>query len=342
MARARTAVTIRDVARVAKVHPGTVSRALNDETRALVNQETAERVMRAAEHLGYRPNRLARGLKTSRSYTIGVLIPDITNPLFPPILRGIEDRLDEAGYTSLIVNTDNDAVRERSHLEAMRARQVDGFISATARLDRELLSDVAAAGTPLVLVNRSLEDGSVPAVTVDDRKGIRLAVEHMVALGHTRIGHAGGPQNISTGHRRRQGFLEAMERAGLETPERRVRLGRAFVEEEGARICAALLDADPELTAIVAGNDLLAIGCYDTLEERGLRCPEDISITGFNDMPFVDRLLPPLTSVRIPQREIGVAAAELLLEQMADGTQTAREILLEPRLSVRGSTGPPR
>src|SRR5690349_25022842 len=139
----RTSVTIRDVAREAKVHPGTVSRALNQETRALVNHATVERVLRAAEQLGYRPNRIARGLKTNRSHTIGVLIPDITNPLFPPILRGIEDRLDEAGYTSLIVNTDNDREREHSSLEAMRARQVDGLIPAAARLDRHLLDDVA-------------------------------------------------------------------------------------------------------------------------------------------------------------------------------------------------------
>src|SRR5579884_4228590 len=190
--RGRMSVTIRDVARVAHVHPG-----------------TAERVLQAAATLGYRPNRIARGLKTSRSHTIGVLIPDITNPLFPPILRGIEDRLDEAGYTSLIVNTDNDPERERVYLNAMRGRQVDGFISATARLDRELLAELAAAGTPLVLVNRSLEDESVPAVTVDDRRGIALAVEHVVALGHKRIGHVAGPQNLSTGHRRSTGFLEA-------------------------------------------------------------------------------------------------------------------------------------
>ena len=129
-------MTIRDVARLAEVHPGTVSRALNAQTRALVNEETAARVLRAAEELGYRPNPIARGLKTNRSYTIGVVIPDITNPLFPPILRGIEDRLGDAGYTPLIVNTDNDADRERSHIEAMLARQVDGLISATARLDR--------------------------------------------------------------------------------------------------------------------------------------------------------------------------------------------------------------
>jgi LacI family transcriptional regulator len=341
-ARERTAVTIRDVARVANVHPGTVSRALNEETRMLVNPDTAERVLEAASQLGYRPNRIARGLKTSRSHTIGVLIPDITNPLFPPILRGIEDRLDEAGYTSLIVNTDNDPERERVYLDALRARQVDGFISATARLDRELLGELAAAGTPLVLVNRSLEDGSVPAVTVNDRQGITLAVEHVAALGHERIGHVAGPQNLSTGHRRHVGFVEAMQAAGLEALSEHICIGPSFTEEAGARACADLLDAAPRLTAIVAANDLLAIGCYDELEARGIVCPDDISIVGFNDMPFIDHLRPPLTSVRVPQREIGKVAADLLLEQLSDGRETVSETLLEPTLMVRGSTTRPR
>jgi LacI family transcriptional regulator len=341
VARRRLAITIRDVARVAKVHPGTVSRALNEDTRALVNPETAERVMQVAEELGYRPNRIARGLKTSRSHTIGVLIPDITNPLFPPILRGIEDRLDQEGYTSLIVNTDNDAGRERIYLEAMRARQVDGFISATARLDRELLDELVEAGTPLVLVNRSLEDASVPAVTVNDRQGIALAVEHVAALGHKRIGHVGGPQNLSTGHRRHLGFVTAMRAAGLRAPVRQIRFGAQFTEEEGAHACHELLDASPDVTAIVAANDLMAIGCYDTLEQRGLRCPDDLSILGFNDMPFVGRLRPPLTSVRVPQREIGKVAADLLLEQLGGEDRGPTEILLEPTLMVRGSTAPP-
>jgi LacI family transcriptional regulator len=341
-ARGRASVTIRDVARRADVHPGTVSRALNESTRALVNPETAERVLRAAEELGYRPNRIARGLKTSRSHTIGVLIPDITNPLFPPILRGIEDRLDEAGYTSLIVNTDNDAERERIYLEAMRGRQVDGFISGTARLDRTLVAELAGAATPLVLVNRSLEDGSVPAVTVDDRRGIALAVEHVVGLGHERIGHVAGPQNLSTGHRRHLGFIEAMRAAGLEAPAERIRFGDFFTEEAGARACAVLLEAAPELTAIVAGNDLMAMGCYDVIEASGLRCPDEVSIVGFNDMPFVDKLRPPLTTVRIPQREIGQVAADLLLERLTDAGAPAQEILLEPTLRVRGSTAAPR
>jgi LacI family transcriptional regulator len=338
-----TPVTIRDVARLAEVHPGTVSRALNEQTRALVNEETAARVLRAADELGYRPNPIARGLKTNRSYTVGVVIPDLTNPLFPPIVRGIEDRLGGAGYTPLIVNTDNDPDRERSHIEAMLARQVDGLIAATARLDVRLLADAAAGGIPLVLVNRSLEDGSAAAVTVDDRKGIALAVAHVAGLGHRRIGNVAGPQNVSTGHLRHLGFTEAIKAAGLTVDAGHVSYAGAFTEPEGARACAEVLAHQPRVTAIVAANDRLAMGCYDTLERLGLSCPADVSIVGFNDMPFIDRLQPPLTSVRVPQREIGTTAADLLLAQLTDGDDPPRQILLEPELVVRASTAaPPR
>jgi LacI family transcriptional regulator len=192
-----------------------------------------------------------------------------------------------------------------------------------------------------VLVNRSFEDASVPAVAVDDREGTRLAVDHVARLGHERIAHLAGPQNTSTGHRRYLGFLEAMQTAGLSTDDAPVSFSAWFTEEEGARLCAELLDRSPELTAIIAANDLLAIGCYDVLAERGMRCPEDISIVGFNDMPLVDRLQPPLTTVRVPQREIGMAAADLLLERLAEDEGPVREILLEPTLVVRASTRPP-
>jgi len=204
--------------------------------------------------------------------------------------------------------------------------------------DTDLVYEIGAGAVPLVLVNRSLEDGSLPAVMVNDRKGIRLAVEHVAELGHRRIAHVAGPQNVSTGHRRHLGFVEAMRSLGLDPGDERISFSRAFAEEEGARVCAELLAADPELTAIVAANDRLAIGCYDALERRGLRCPADVSIVGFNDMPLVDRLRPPLTTVRVPQREIGTVAADLLLQQLSDGAGTAREILLEPTLIVRGST----
>ncbi|HEX5617164.1 MAG TPA: LacI family DNA-binding transcriptional regulator [Solirubrobacteraceae bacterium] len=328
--------TLRDVARIAGVHPGTVSRALNPATEALVRDETVRRVRQVAEELGYRPNPLARGLKTNRSYTIGVIVPDIQNPLFPPIIRGLDDRLGQAGYTPLIANTDNDPARERVDFEAMRTRSVDGFITATARLDHELLDEIAGVGVPLVLVNRRVEDGSLPSATADDRAGVRLAVEHLIELGHTRIAHLGGPQDVSTGHQRSEGFREAMEAAGLDTSL--VRAGRAFTEPEGARLCEDLLAAGEAVTAIVAGNDLMALGCYDVFAERGIRCPDEISVVGFNDMPFADRFAPPLTTVRIPHYEIGVAAAQLLLDLLAGTEDGPAEVVLQPELIVRGST----
>jgi LacI family transcriptional regulator len=330
--------TLRDMALVAGVHPGTVSRALNPETEALVRDETVRRVRQVAQELGYRPNPLARGLKTNRSFTVGVLVPDIQNPLFPPIIRGIDDRLGEAGYTPLIANTDNDPVRERVDLEAMRARQVDGFVAATARTDHELLDEIAAAGTPLVLVNRRVPDGSLPSATADDHAGARTAVEHLVSLGHRQIAHLAGPQDVSTGRARFEGFGEGMREAGLEPSL--VRVGRAFTEPEGERLCEELLDADAPFTAIVAGNDLMALGCYDVFAARGIDCPGEVSVVGFNDMPFADRFSPPLTTIRIPHYEIGVAAAEMLLD-LLQGGDASREVVLPAHLTVRGSTRRP-
>src|SRR3954451_587339 len=171
--------TLRDVAAVAGVHPATASRALNPDTRALVNQDTADRVLAAARELGYRPNPIARGLKTNRSYTIGVVVPDLRNPIFPPIARGIEDRLERDGYTSLLANTDNDLEREQLSFDALRARQVDGYITASARRQHPMLQELAANGRPLVLVNRATDDPSLPSVVPDDRDGMRKAVSYL-------------------------------------------------------------------------------------------------------------------------------------------------------------------
>jgi LacI family transcriptional regulator len=331
-------VTLRDVARVAGVHPATVSRALNEETRALVNEDTARRVLKAAGELGYRPNPIARGLKTNRSYTIGVLIPDLTNPLFPPILRGIEDHLETAGYTPLIANTDNDPERELLDSETMRARQVDGIIAATARRDHRLHDALLEAGTPLVLVNRRQEELPVSSATADDRMGMRLSVEHLLSLGHTRIAHLAGPLDYSTGLDRYESFHETMRAAGLEPDPELVLGGEAFTEDEGARLCGQLVADGREFTAVAAANDLLALGCYDVFAETGVRCPEEISVVGFNDMPFAARFHPPLTTIHIPHYELGMGAAELMLERLQDADSPVREIRLEPSLVVRDST----
>ena len=216
--------TLRDVASAAGVHPATASRALNPGTRLLVSEETAQRVTEAAERLGYRPNSVARSLRTRRSHTIGVLIPDLNNPLFPPIIRGIEDRLAEHGYVALIGNTDADPGKERLVFDQMRARHVDGFVLATATLNSPILAEAAEAELPVVLMNRTAQDYPFSSVSVDNEQGVRAAVAHLVSLGHTRIGHIAGPQDVSTGAARLRGYQEAMRSHGLAVDAGRDRL----------------------------------------------------------------------------------------------------------------------
>src|SRR5215472_12765956 len=310
-------VTLKDVAALAGVHPATVSRALNPETRLLVSDETADRILAAADSLGYRPNTVARSLRTRRSSTVGVLIPDLNNPLFPPIVRGIEDRLAAAGYVALIGNTDADDSRERLVFELMRDRHVDGFVFATARLRSPLLAEAAAARIPVVLVNRYAAGYGFPAVSVNNEEGIAQVVAHLAALGHRRIAHVAGPQDISTGLSRYRGFVAAMEAHGLPVEPDLVVCATAYSIDEGERCCRELLRATGGCTAIAAANDMLAVGCYAALEAAGLSCPKDISVVGFNDMPFIDRLTPPLTSVSFAHYEVGIEAGRLILEQIA-------------------------
>jgi LacI family transcriptional regulator len=333
-------VKLSDVAERAGVHPATVSRALSERTRHMVNAATAARVLAAASELGYTPNPIARSLKTNRSFTVAVLLPDLTNPLFPPMVRGIEDALAEAGFTALIANTDNHPDRALAALETMRIRQADGCIAATATRDDGLLAD-AAGELPMVLINRRMFNHAVPAVVADDRSGVRQAVEHLAALGHERIAHVAGPQWLATGADRREGFVQALRGVGLDPDPELISVGEAFTEEQGARSFHALLEARREFTALVAGNDLMALGCYDALAERRISCPDDVSIVGFNDMPFADKFNPPLTTVRIPQYEMGRRAAGLLLERIeGDGTAAREDIVMPVQLVQRASTAP--
>ena len=334
-------VTLREVARHAGVHPGTASRALNAATRSLVNEKTAHKVLQAAADLGYRPNPIARGLKTNRSSMIGVLIPDLTNPLFPPIVRGIEDRLATKGYTAVLANSDNDPSKERVHVEMMLARLVEGFILATAERDDPLIEDAVESQLPVVLVNRTIDKERAFSVIGQDKLGSSLAVDHLVGLGHERIAHIVGPEKFSTGRARHEGFLSAMRRHGLEPDPDLIRFGDSFTEEQGAMRFRELLRTGKNFTAVFAGNDLLALGCYDVMADEGLSCPADISVIGYNDMPLIDKVRPPLTTIRVPQYEIGSKAAGLLLERLENGDAAPRTVVLQPELVVRSSTAPP-
>jgi len=334
-------VTLRDVAQLAGVHAATVSRVLAPETRVLVNEETARRVEQAIEQLGYQPNPLARGLKTRRSTTIGVLVTDLTNPLFPPIVRGIEDRLLAASYTALLANTDGRPERERHAYEILSARQVDGFIMATAFRQDPLVDEAVERGVPVVLAVRTTDSRRAPAVIFDDDLGMRRAVEHLVELGHRQIAHLAGPQTISNGARRRAAFLASMSEHGLTVLPGQIVEADAFTLDQGEQAVARLLDADVPFSAVIAGNDLMAVGALSALAAAGRSCPQDVSVVGFNDMPLADRLSPPLTSLHVPHHDLGVQAAELLLERLRDPDAPVREVSVEETLVVRGSTAPP-
>jgi LacI family transcriptional regulator, galactose operon repressor len=333
--------TLRDVAEAAGVHAATASRALNPETRRMVSSDTARRVLRAAETLGYRPNPIARSLKTAKSATVGLVLPDLTNPLFPPIVRGVEDVLGPAGYSGLIVNTDNDAQRERSHVSTLISRQVEGLIVATARLEHDLLAELHDQGVTMVLVNRRTEGLDVPSITPDDAAGVELAVRHLADLGHRRILHLAGPQTTSTGVIRARAFHAVVRALGLDEDPALVAACGYWSEDDGAATLRTVLDAGVDFSAVVAGNDLVALGCYDVFAERGLSCPADVSVVGFNNMPFLDKLGPPLTTVAIPHHQIGVEAARMLLEAINEPDRPVRSVLLPVSLAVRGSTARP-
>jgi LacI family transcriptional regulator len=337
--------TLRDVAAAARVHPATASRALNPETRILVSEETARRVADAAAALGYRPNPVARSLRTRRSHTIGVLIPDLNNPLFPPMVRGLEDGLTEAGYVALLGNTDSDTGKEQAIFEQMRARHVDGFVLATAHAHDPVLAEAAEAGLPVVLMNRLDPEHDFSSVSVDNEQGMRMAVAHLVELGHTRIAHIAGPPQVSTGEGRRRGYDQGLKAANIDPDEDLIVAATGFTVEEGARCCGELLGrraAGAGFSAIAVANDMLAVGCFGALDEAGLSCPDDLSLVGFNDMPFVGRLRPPLTTVRFPHYQLGRDAAQLLLERVARADAPVKVLFLDPELVVRGSTAAPR
>ncbi|VTU15440.1 HTH-type transcriptional repressor CytR [Variovorax sp. PBL-H6] len=328
-------VTIRDVARAAGVHVSTVSRALSPDKRGMISEEVLRVVQDAAQRLGYRPNRAASALRTGRTHTIGVLVPDITNPVFPPILQGIEASAAARGYFVFVTNVMDHALA-RPVVERMLAQQVDGLVMAIATRDDPLIDYLQKAGMHTVLVNRADESGRLPAVVSDDRLAMKLAVDHLVGAGHRRIAHLAGPQNVPTGVARRQGVEQALRDRGLALAA--VVECEGYSREAGRRAMEQLLAGPERPEAVVCCNDLVALGAYDLLRAQGLRVPQDISITGHNDMPLVDMVDPPLTTIRLPHRELGWRAAEMLFDEIEGKALSASTVVLRPELVVREST----
>jgi LacI family transcriptional regulator len=335
----RPVTTIKQIADAIGVHPSTVSRALDPKKRHLVAEDVAKRIASQAEALGYQPNRLAASLRLGRSQLIGVLLPDIANPMFAPVLSGATEVLSTEGYAPIVADAGDATSQQVSFVETLLSQRVDGLILATVSQDDELVAFCIDRGLPVVLINRSETRDRVSSVVSDDDLGMRLAVDHLVGLGHRRIVHVAGPPSTSTGLLRRDGFERAMSHGELTGT---VLEATAYTREAGAEATTRILDTGDDITAIVAANDLLALGALDALKRRNLRCPDDISIVGHNDMPFMDVVSPPLTTVRIEHREMGRRAASMLIDAIKTGSSDIRHVVLRPELIVRESTRAPQ
>lgn len=332
-------VTLKELSRLAGVHPSTVARVLHNDPRQRVSDEVRERIFRLAEELHYRPNSLARSLRTRRSTVLGALIPDIANPFFASVLRGIEDVAAERGYSVILANTDDQAAREMRGLEMMRERQVDGLLLATARRQDPAIARLIEEQVPFVLVNRHTDPITPNVVVFDDYAGGRAAVEHLLSLGHRRIAHISAPDEMSTGHLRYRAYVDTLSAHGIEEDAALVARG-TFREAGGYEAMKELLMVPDPPTAVFAVNDLAAVGALNALAEAGLRVPQDVSVIGFNDVLQHTRLSPQLTTIQAPARALGAQAAERLLAMILDGVWPDAPLLLPVALVERDTTGP--
>jgi LacI family transcriptional regulator len=336
----RSRPTLKDVARDVGVHVSTISRALNPKSSHPISPKLTEKIKRASSRRGYKPNAAAAALRTNRFQTIGVIIPDITDPVFPPIIRGIEDGLARHGYVAILGNTDGDPRRQARLIEAVRARGIDGLILASVTRHDEEVSRLAA-GTFVVTVSRRTDDPRFSSVVHDEDDGFRRVLTHLASMGHRRIATIAGPQTISTGYNRYSSYVRHCEALGLGLDRPLVSFARAFNEMEGERCAEELLVAGQAFTAVVCANDRLAIGAVSSFRRHGLDCPKDLSITGFNDMPLAERLSPPLTTVRVQHYKAGAEAAELIVDTVENRSAEPRHIVLPVEMIVRESTQSP-
>jgi LacI family transcriptional regulator len=340
--RGRTIVTLEDVARTAGVHYSTVSRALDPATVRRVSVDTRKHVQAVAKKMGYQPDMVASGLKRGRTQTVAVIAGDLGNPNIAPVLRGIANGLERAGLMSLISETQDDSARLQRVLDHLMSRRVDAIIMTAARLrDAPTLRRVRRQGIPLVLAVQNVPGLRLPACTNDDHMGGVLAARHLLSLGHRRLAQLRGPMDINSCFMRAQGFSKTVKAAGAVEVVVRSTAPKGS-PEEGALLMGELLGKKgPRPTGIFAHHDLMAFGALTAAEERGLTCPRDLSIVGYHNLPYNDRVVPPLTSIRQPREELGRIAAEILVAILTTPGQPPAPRRMAPTLVVRKSTGPP-
>lgn len=328
--------TIREVADHVGVSPATVSRVLNNYPH--IRDEVRRSVLDAITQLRYEPNRVAQRLRAAHSRLLGMVVTDITNPFISTIMASIEAAFFDKGFSVLMCNTAADPQKEIDYLRMMEYEGVAGLVIAPTSENVGRIAELADEGLPVVVIDRRMASGRIDMVLSDNVAGARAAVEHLIALGHRRIGHIGGPLKLTSGRERYQGYLVAMERAGLAVLPEWVRFGDHRYES-GYVQAIDLLAVQPRPTALFIENNMMTLGALNALRNQRVRIPEDIAVVGFDDAPWSSGLNPPLTVIAQPTLEIGQRAASLLLERIQQPTLPARVEVLPTTLIVRASCG---
>lgn len=331
--------TIYDIARIAGVSTATVSKVFNNTGR--ISDRTKQRIMKISEELNYQPNVMASALTGKKTYTIGLLIPDLVNPFFAELSRSIEDHAHELGYNLMICNTDNDMTKELKYIRVLQQKQVDGIIAATGVRNDAILKELVSKRMPITLVARETSVLSAGTVLVDDYTGAYNAISYLHGIGHKRIGVIAENLEVSSSRERVRGYRQAIENAGLIYDDSLVKVSDSSVE--GGKIAGgALLQESKRPTAIFACNELLAIGAMQAARERKIAIPEQLSIIAFDNTILATVTDPPLTTVAQPIKEMGEQVVKLITRDLTDliVTRAAQRVVLLPELIIRGSTSP--
>lgn len=328
-------MNIAEVAARARLSTATVSRTINQSE--LVRPGTAEKVWQAIRELGYYPNTQARALVSGKSRMFGLIISDIVNPFFPELVKSFEFAAIHHGYEVIIANTDYSSDRMGICVRRMIERQVDGVAIITSEMDRHLLDELSDRRVPIVGLDIGKLKPLISDLSVDYNKGIREAVQHIVSLGHKRIGFISGPLTLKSARTRRSAFLKCMSACGISDRHRNVVEGNHKIDGGGIAMAQLLALPDPP-TAVLTSNDLTAIGALRAIHRAGLRVPEDISVVGFDDIELSQFTQPPLTTIRLSREELGRKAFAALFETVEGLRPTGQQMKISTSLVLREST----
>lgn len=330
--------TIRVVAEIAGVSTATVSRVINGT--GPVSAEVRERVQRAIADLGYSPNAQARSLRTDSTRTIGLIVSSILNPFFTELARAAEDVASENGFSVIVGNADEDPAKEARYLRALLEKRVDGLLLNPASMDAPHIREAVDRGVPLVLIDRTVRGVEAPLVRAEGRKAIRDLANHLVSLGHTRLGMISGPRSLRNGRERHDTFVRAASEAGVPADEVIVEFGD-FERASGAKAMGRLLAHTPRPSAVFVANNRMTLGAIEAIRAHGLRISTDIALASYDDDPWFSLLDPPLTAIEQPTEQLGHTAARLLLDRIA-GRPLTQLPSLHARLVARRSCGEPQ